>query len=173
MAGKAKAIVPKRTKVNGKEKYAKDIKVATSNLFVDISKIPFYTDILAIALQDLNSGEIVDYGDNRLFLGDGSAGTFSGNPIQSGIMKSSSLISDQYNPRILLSNKNYQEDYTNSFAYSLDSYTPIVGTGNNGEVVYVDESNNIVINTVNVQDFQEIEIEFWNYDLEINDTIIE
>lgn len=171
--GKAKAIVPKRPKVNGKEKYAKDIKVATSNLFIDISKIPMYTEILDIAMQELNSGEIVDYGDNRLFLGDGSPGTFLGNPIQSGIMKSSSLISDQYNPQILLSNRNYLVDYANSFAYRLDSYTPIAGTGPSEEIVYIDESNNIVINTLNVRDFQEIEIEFWSYGVEFNDTIIE
>lgn len=169
----AKPKVGKKNKTSSKDRYAKDIKVATSNLFVDISKIPVYTEILELALQDLNSGEIVDYGDNRLFFGNGSAGTFSGNPIQSGIMKSSSLISEQYNPKILLSNKNYQTDYEESFSYKLDSYTPIVGTGTGDAIVYVDDLNNIVINTVNVQDFQEIEIEFWSYDLEINDTIIE
>ena len=166
---------PKNTKDKTKDKnrYAKDIKIATSNLFVDISKVPVYANIDELILQELNSGEIIDYGNNSLFFADGLAGNFSGNPIQSGIMKSSSLISSQYNPMILLSNKNYQLDYRNLFAYSLDFYTPIVGTGDNGEIAYVDESNNLVINTIRVQDFQEIEVEFWSYDVEINDTIVE
>jgi hypothetical protein len=169
----AKKVVPKKNKTNDKNKYAKDIKIATSNLFVNVSSIPVYSDIDNLVLQDLNSGEIVDYGDNSQFFSDGSVGNLSGNPIQSSIMKSSSLISEQYNPKILLSNKNYQLDYLDSFSYSLDFYLPLEGTGEGGSTVYVDESNNLVINTVFVQDFQEIEVEFWSYDVEINDTIVE
>lgn len=169
----AKAKKPKKVNTKDKNRYAKDMKIATSNLFVDVSNTPVATDINQLVLQELNSGEIIDYGDNSLFFGDGTPVTFSGNPIQSGIMKSSSLISAQYNAKTLLSNKNYQLDYRDSFAYSLEFYTPIVGTGDNGDFVYINEFNDLVINTIRVQDFQEVEIEFWSYDPGINDTIIE
>lgn len=168
---------PAKNLLNNKEiwssKTSKDIKIATSNLFVKSSDIPIYANINEIVLQDLNSGQILDYGDNSLFFGDGSVGTLSGNALIANIMQSSSTISSQYNPKSLLSTTNYQEDYKNQFLYSLIFYVPIQGTGENGEIVYLDSSNNLIINTVNVQDFQEVEVEFWKYGVEINDTIVE
>jgi len=168
---------PTKNLLNNKEiwssKTSKDIKVATSNLFVKSSDIPIYANINEIVLQELNSGQILDYGDNSLFFGDGAVGTLSGNPLLANIMKSTSSISSQYNPKSLLSTTNYQEDYKNKFLYNLAFYVPIEGTGENGEIAYLDSSNNLIINTVNVQDFQEVEVEFWKYGVEINDTIIE
>jgi hypothetical protein len=47
---------PKNTKDKTKDKsrYAKDIKIATSNLFVDISKVPVYANIDELILEELN-----------------------------------------------------------------------------------------------------------------------
>lgn len=168
---------PAKNFLNNKEiwssKTSKDIKIATSNLFVKSSDVPAYADINEIVLQELNSGQILDYADNSLFFGDGSIGTLSGNPLTANIIKSTAGISSQYNPKSLLSTTNYQEDYSNDFLYNLLFYVPVEGTGNNGEIAYLDSSNNLIINTINVQDFQEIEVEFWKYDVEINDTIVE
>jgi hypothetical protein len=187
--GSSKPKKPKPITDSKSKRTSKDIKIATSNLFILNSDTPLYGNIENLILQELSSGEIIDYGDNSLSLGsgnvpalntnttlpgiNGNAPIFVGNPISSGVSESASNISAINNPTTILIGSNSTADYLNSFSYTLSFYLPNQGTGDNGESVYIDSSNNLIINTVNIQDFQEIEVEFWNYETEINDTIVE
>lgn len=166
----------KPTKTSTKNKPVKklqDVRVATSNLFVTDSSIQQYNLMMQTTLQELNYGEIAEYGDNRVLSNSGVVNNISNNPLSSSILKSISGISSIYDPKTLLSSTNHQIDYSKIFVYNLENYKPMVGTGGDGSIVYMDENNNLIINTINVADFQEVELEFWIYDQELNDTIIE
>lgn len=151
------------------------VKIATSNLYITNNDIPEYATINDLVFQTLNPGEILDYGDNSIINGDGTIGTssLSGNSISSSIARNILDISLQYNPQNLLSSTNYILQYQQSFPMKLEVYVPKVGTGPNGEIVYTDSNNNLIINTINLKESEEVEIEFWQYDVELNDTIVE
>jgi hypothetical protein len=143
---------------------AKSIKIATSNLFIDSANIPEYKSIEDIVLQTLNPGEILDYSDTNLVV---VSGNTSGTNNQS---LDSTVTTPSTNPQDLLSS-GAANNQPSTFYSSIDLYVPNVGTGPQGEVIYFDQSNNLIIDTINVREVDEVEIEFWKYETELNDTI--
>jgi hypothetical protein len=141
------------------------IKIATSNLFVDTTNIPNYKSLEDIVLQTLNPGEILDYSDTNLVIVSSNTGNSNNSSIDA------TVTTVQTNPQNILSASSELNNQQSTFYSGIDIYAPEVGTGPQGEIVYLDESNNLVINTVNVRGVDEVEIEFWKYETELNDTI--
>jgi hypothetical protein len=144
---------------------ATSIKIATSNLFVDTANIPNYKSLEDTVLGTLNPGEVLDYSDTNLII----VSSHIDNSNNSAVDVTVTAI--QTNPQNILSSASAMNSLQPTFYSTLDIYTPKVGTGPQGKTVYLDESNNLVINTVNVRDRDEVEIEFWKYETELNDTI--
>jgi len=142
----------------------KSVKIATSNLFINTENIPNYKSLEDIVLQTLNPGEVLDYGDTNLVI-------VSGNNSSNNSSIDSTFTTIQTNPLDILSSTSALNSILSTFYSSLYIYTPKIGTGPQGQIVYFDESNNLVINTVNVRGVDEVEVEFWKYETELNDTI--
>jgi cellulose synthase/poly-beta-1,6-N-acetylglucosamine synthase-like glycosyltransferase len=150
------------------------IKIATSNLFLNSSNIPSYKSIEDLVLETLNSAEILDYGNTQ-------AATISntGTGVNGFQDDNSDLINN-----ILYPNIDYENEVPSGgtvdggtgggvlpILRSIEYYYPRVGNGTNGEFVYLNSNNNLVIELVNIEGGQYVEVEFWKYETELNDTI--
>jgi len=144
---------------------ATSIKIATSNLFVDSANIPTYKTLEDFVLQTLNSGEILDYSDTNLV-------TISSNVDNSNNSSIDVTVTTiQTNPQNILLSASTLNNLESTFYSNLDIYIPKIGSGTDGESIYIDENNSLIIDTVNVREGDEVEIEFWKYETELNDTI--
>jgi hypothetical protein len=144
---------------------ATSIKIATSNLFIDSMNIPTYKTLEDFVLETLNSGEILDYSDTNLV-------TISSNVDNSNNSSIDVTVTAiQTNPQNILLSASILNNLESTFYSNLDIYIPKIGSGTDGESVYIDENNSLIIDTVNVREGDEVEIEFWKYETELNDTI--
>lgn len=78
----------------------------------------------------------------------------------------------EYDPNKIVSMQKTSSNYFNNFAIDLDAYIPLVGTGPEGESIYVDENNgNLVINVKNLPDNFSVEVQTMSFDELFDDTI--
>jgi hypothetical protein len=143
------------------------IKIATNNLFIRDSTVPperivelTFEQIGGTQLAQLVRTDSVD-GIDQEYL-----------PIAN--LASTNLQSDPYK---IIALQNVNEEYFDQFEIILDDYTPSIGTGPTGEIIYIDTDSssstysNLVVNTVNLKPNQKVETEFLSYSL-VNDIII-
>jgi hypothetical protein len=82
-------------------------------------------------------------------------------------------------PLKIIALQNTDEQYFKQFSVSLNRYIPDEGTGENGEIVYIDSDrtsstySSLIINTLNLRPEERLEIEFISFQDILNDTIIE
>ncbi len=86
-------------------------------------------------------------------------------------IKNLSDIRSQYNPSNIVALQGSSDITFKSFAIRLEDYVLEVGLGPNGEIVYIDENGNIIINFINVPGNQEVEVQILRKGTELNDTI--
>ena len=150
---------------NSDLKYSTSVKIATSNLFIDTNNIPTYKSLEDLVLETLNSGEILDYSDTNLV-------TISSNVDNRNNSSIDVTVTEiRTSPQNILLSTSTLNNLKSTFYSTLDIYIPKVGTGPQGKSVYLDENNNLIIDTVNVRERDEVEVEFWKYETELNDTI--
>ena len=77
----------------------------------------------------------------------------------------------QYNPLNILALQDLDSDYFSKFPINLDKYIPNVGSGTGGAYVYINSSNEVVVESVNLLPGQSLEIQFLSFDSTINGTI--
>ena len=110
------------------------IEVMTDLIFENIGG----QELINIARNDIINGQQVSY-----------------QPI-----KNLSSIQQQYNPNNILSVQATSDKYFANFPIKLENKIPKVGTGPNGNHIYIDSTNgNLVIEAVNVEQDEQIEIE--------------
>jgi len=110
------------------------IEVMTDLIFENIGG----QELINIARNDIINGQQVSY-----------------QPI-----KNLSSIQQQYNPNNILSLQGTSEKYFANFPIKLENKIPKLGTGPNGNHVYIDSTNgNLVIEAVNVEQDEQVEIE--------------
>jgi hypothetical protein len=88
-------------------------------------------------------------------------------------IKNLSSIRSQYNPSNIVALQGSSDVTFKSFAIRFEDYVLEVGLGPNGEVIYVDDNGNIVINFINVPENQEVEVQILKKGTELNDTTYE
>lgn len=78
----------------------------------------------------------------------------------------------QYNPQNVLALQKTAENYFKNFPIKLSSKIPEVGTGPNGEIVYIDpDTGDIVVNVINMATDEQVEIQILNAGDILNGTI--
>jgi len=151
------------------------VKIATSNLFINLSDVPTYKSIEDLVLETLSSGEILDYGNTQAATTDNT-----GTGINSFQDNNNDLISNILYPNTDSENGVSSGETTTGgttgggviiVSRNIEYYYPIFGNGTNGEFVYINNNNNLVIELVNIQGGEYVEVEFWRYETELNDTI--
>lgn len=115
-----------------------------------------------LVFEDIGGQEIINIARNDT--------VFTENLIYQPI-KNSVLLSQQYNPNTLLSLQGTSGDYFKNFPISFSDKMPNVGTGPNGEVVYIDSDGNLVINVKNLESDEQVEIAILSEGTVFNDTI--
>jgi hypothetical protein len=88
-------------------------------------------------------------------------------------IKNLSSIRSQYNPSNIVALQGSSDVTFKSFAIRFEDYVLEVGLGPNGEVIYVDDNGNIIINFINVPENQEVEVQILKKGTELNDTTYE
>lgn len=115
-----------------------------------------------LVFEDIGGQEIINIARNDT--------VFTENLIYQPI-KNSVLLSQQYNPNSLLSLQGVAGDYFKNFPISFSTKVPEVGTGDNGEIVYIDSDGNLIINVVNLESDEQVEISILSAGEVFNDTI--
>jgi hypothetical protein len=126
---------------------------------VDASLLEFLTDL---AFEAIGGQELINI--SRHDLVDGQKTIYS--PI-----KNLSSIRSQYNPSNIVALQGSSDLNFRSFSIKLEDYIVEFGLGPNGEVFYIDQNGNIVINFTNVPENQEVEVQLLKKGTELNDTI--
>ena len=68
-------------------------------------------------------------------------------------------INNQFNPNNILALQDTSDQYFKKYPIKLDEKIPVVGNGPNGNNVYIDSSNNLIIETVNTSKDEQLEIQ--------------
>ena len=146
------------------------IKIATSDLFITTDPVMSeedlafntYEQISGMAMLELTRSSAVN-GINQKYL-----------PI-AGLAD----LNLQYDPTNIIALQNIDVQYFNQFPIILNNFIPSVGTGPNGEIVYIDTDptsptyNDLIINVIGLRAVERVEVEFLTFDELLNDTIIE
>ena len=87
-------------------------------------------------------------------------------------IKNLSTLALRYGPKNMIALENASNTYFNNFPIKLDQRTPDVGTGPFGQIVYIDEeTNDLVINVINLRDDEQIEVQIMKRFEVLDDTI--
>jgi hypothetical protein len=86
--------------------------------------------------------------------------TVNGQPIIYQPIKNLAAIQQQYNPNNIVSLQATSDKYFQNFSIKFDTKVPTVGSGPNGEHVYIDpETGDLVIETVNIEEAEQVQAE--------------
>jgi hypothetical protein len=121
--------------------------------------IELMTDLI---FENIGGQELINIARNDLINGQ--------NIIYSPI-KNLNLLAQQYNSKNILSLSNSADAYFKNFSIKFENKLPNVGTGPNGEIVYLDENGNLVVNTINLLRDEQIEIQIITSGEIFDDTI--
>ncbi len=138
------------------------IKIATSNLFVLNEPEQEIEQMANLIIQDIGGIELLSYSRNDLI---------AEQEINYQPIKNIADTSLQYNPLNILAIQDIDLDYFNKFPISLERHLPRFGNGTNGEYVYINSNNEIVVEAVNLLPGEYIEIQFLSFGSTVSDTI--
>jgi len=139
------------------------IKIATPDIILfdeEGIEIEIMTDLI---FEDIGGQEIINISRNDIV---------NGQPVFYSPIKNLSKINLLYTSKNLLSVENTSDNYFNNFAIELGDKIPAVGTGPNGESIYIDLiTGNLIIELVNMQPGEQVEVEILELGEVLNDTI--
>jgi hypothetical protein len=111
----------------------------------------FYSDVL---FEDFGGQEILSVTRSD---------TVNGQDISYQPFKDLGIIRDQYSPNILLGIQETSNNFFANFLIPFNQKNPEVGNGPNGESVYFEEeTGNVIIEFINIEDNEQIEIQILN-----------
>lgn len=152
---------------NSSSKKGKAIKIADSNLFVDVGQ-PSVDEMAVAIFEQIGGHELIGIVSNDLVnpIYDLNGSNTAYQPIQN-----LNKIAVDYSPSNILKLQDTDVDYFRAFPISLDRFIPEYGSGTNGSTIYTDSSGNLVIEFVNIRDNQRVQVEVLSYGNVISDTI--
>lgn len=114
----------------------------------DTVPVEIMTDLL---FENIGGQEILSIARND---------TVNGQRISYQPIKNLTLIQQQYNPNNIIAQQATSDKYFANFTIKFDTKVPVVGTGPNGEHVYIDPlTGDLVIDVVNSREDEEIEVQ--------------
>lgn len=141
------------------------IKIATPDLILfNDQKIPEET-MIDLVFEDIGGQEMINIVRNDLVNGQNQSRQ---------IVRNLSQINLDYNPNNILSLQNTSESYFNNFPIRFEQRVPDIGTGPNGESVYLDpDTGNIIINLIGLSDDEQVEVQILKSGAVLSGTIYE
>jgi hypothetical protein len=85
--------------------------------------------------------------------------TVNGEDVKYQPIKNLGILQQEYNPNNILRPQKTSEDIFNNFPIKLRDKIPLFGGGPNGANVYVDDSGNVVLEFINLNNNEQIEIQ--------------
>jgi len=126
------------------------VKVATPEIILfDDETLPIET-LTDILFEDIGGQELLSMSRHDII---------SGDYIPNQLIKNLTSLNQEFSSKRLLSLQNTSDKYFSNFGIKLENKIPFVGNGVNGENVYLDESQNIVIELVNLDIDEQVEVQ--------------
>jgi hypothetical protein len=156
MAKKVITVKPAIPKKGNADIAAKQkVKVATSNLFITEQVIDKTDQMADAIIEDIGGQEIINISRNDLL---------NGQNVTYNVIENLESTQRQFNPNELIKLQSTSADFFDTFTLNLDNFTPNYGTGDGGQIVYVNSSNGeVVVNTINLSNNLVLEVEFVSY----------
>jgi len=85
--------------------------------------------------------------------------TINGDYVSNQLIKNLTSLNQEFSSKRLLSLQNTSDKYFSNFGIKLESKIPFEGNGINGENVYLDELQNIIIELVNLEVDEQVEVQ--------------
>lgn len=141
------------------------IKIATPDLIIfNDQQIPEET-MIDLIFEDIGGQEMINIVRNDLVNGQNQ---------NKQTIKNLSQINLDYNPNNILSLQDTSASYFTNFPIKFETKVPNIGTGPNGEIVYIDQlTGNIIINVVNLDLDEQVDVQILNNGSILSDTIYE
>ena len=141
------------------------IKIATPDLIITAEEVVPIEVMSDLLFENIGGEELINIIRNDIVSGQ--------NVIYQPIKNLTSLYL-QYNPQNVLSLQNTADTFFRNFPIKFEKKIPEVGTGPNGEIVYIEpETGNLIINVINLEEDEQVEVQMLNRGETLNDTIYE
>jgi hypothetical protein len=141
------------------------VKIPTTDIILyndESTPIEVMTDLI---FENIGGQEVINIARNDIINGQ--------NVIYQPIKNLTSLYFE-YNPQNILALQDTSEEYFKKFPIRLENTIPNVGTGPNGETVYIETSTgNLIINVINLNSDEQVEVEILSDGAIFDDTIYE
>ena len=141
------------------------VKIATPDLILfDDSSVPIevMTDLI---FENIGGQELISISRNDMV---------NGQDVIYQPIKNLTSLYLQYNPQNVLALQNTSAAYFKNFPIKFENKIPNIGTGPNGEIVYIDPiTGDIVINVINLEKDELIEVQILNSGAILDGTIYE
>ena len=139
------------------------VKIATPDIILfDEESMP--VEVMAdLIFEDIGGQEIINMSRNDII---------NGQTVKYQPIKNLTSLYLQYNPQNILGLQDTSTTFFKKFAIKFENKIPNVGTGPNGETVYIDpDTENLVINVINLEEDEQVEVQILNRGTIFNDTI--
>jgi hypothetical protein len=139
------------------------IKIATPDIII-LDDQPIEVEIMTdLIFENIGGQEIINISRNDIV---------NGQEVIYSPIKNLSKINLQFNSRNILSTENNSSEYFENFPIKLEQKIPETGTGENGEIIYIDTiTGDLIINVVNIETDEQVEVQILEAGSIINDTI--
>jgi hypothetical protein len=141
------------------------VKIATPDLILfDDSSVP--TEVMTdLIFENIGGQELISISRNDMV---------NGQDVIYQPIKNLTSLYLQYNPQNVLALQNTSAAYFKNFPIKFENKIPNIGTGPNGEIVYIDpNTGDIVINVINLEKDELVEVQILNSGSILSGTIYE
>lgn len=140
-----------------------DIKIPTKDLILyndETTPVELMVDLI---FEDIGAQEMINITRNDII---------NGQHVVYQPISNLSSIYFQYNPQNILSLQSTSEEYFKKFPIRIENMIPTVGTGPNGETIYIDQTTgDLIINVINLESDQQVEVQIMSNGTIFDDTI--
>jgi hypothetical protein len=131
---------------------------------IALSNAPLEIDIMAdLIFENIGGQELINISRNDII---------NGQDVMYSPIKNLQSLYLEYNPNNIIKLENTADTYFKNFPIRLENKIPSVGSGPNGETVYIDqETGDLVINVIGLDSDEQVDIQILNGGEILNGTI--
>jgi len=126
------------------------VKIATPEIILFDDETLSTITLVDILFEDIGGQELLSMSRHD---------TISGDYVPNQLIKNLTSLNQEFSSKRLLSLQNTSDKYFSNFGIKLENKIPFVGNGLNGENVYLNDSQDIVIDLVNLDIDEQIEVQ--------------
>ena len=126
------------------------VKTATMDIILFDDKSTSVESMADLIFENIGGQELLNIARND---------TINGQDISYQPIKNIKSLQQAYNPNNILGIQKTSDKYFAGFPISFDQKFPNIGSGLNGENIYVDESGNLVIEAIGLNNDEQIEVQ--------------